>query len=193
MLLDQKRTKRIVQAVAILTSVAFAGVIFVVLGLVLFGGGSTPESDLLDAAMERVREEEQKPAAERSPDAYDQLATAFAGDRQFPEAAMAAQTAYALEPRSFERASSAADLELRAGDRPAAIATLERFTRQNPGNAEGFRSLGDLALQSNPGLARLAYQRFLQLQPDSPDAPSIRQSLRQLRSGGGVATAGATP
>ena len=36
MLLDQKRTKRTVQVVAVLTSIAFAGVIFVVLGLILF-------------------------------------------------------------------------------------------------------------------------------------------------------------
>ncbi len=63
MLLDQKRTKRTVQIVAIITSLAFAGVIFVVLGLIVFGGGSSAQGDLLDDALARVREE---PAAPRT-------------------------------------------------------------------------------------------------------------------------------
>ncbi len=69
MLLDQKRTKRTVQIVAIVTSLAFAGVIFVVLGLIVFGGGSSPQGDLLDDAMARVQREPDSAAA------YDDLAS----------------------------------------------------------------------------------------------------------------------
>ena len=45
MLLDQKRTRRTVQVVAIITSVAFLGVIFIVLGLIFLGGGGQSAED----------------------------------------------------------------------------------------------------------------------------------------------------
>ena len=70
-LLDQKRTRRMVQVIAILTSLAFAGVIFVVLGLIFFGGGGSTVADheLSDA---RALVEERPNDA----DAWERLASA---------------------------------------------------------------------------------------------------------------------
>ena len=49
-LLDQKRTKRIVRIAAILTSVAFAGVGVIVIALVIFGGTPTASQQLVNEA-----------------------------------------------------------------------------------------------------------------------------------------------
>ena len=81
MLLDQKRTRRTVQVVAILTSLAFGGVIIVVLGLIFFGGGGTsPTEQVLDDAKARVQEQP------NNPDAWEELASAYSGDDQPAEA-----------------------------------------------------------------------------------------------------------
>lgn len=180
MLLDQKRTKRTVQIVAIITSLAFAGVIFVVLGLIVFGGGgSTPEKELLDDAMSRVREQ---PA---SADAYDDLASAYAANERLAEAVGAAEKALELEPGSYQRIQTLVSIQIRAGQTDAAIDALQEFTRDHPGHAEAFLQLGQLAEQAGRiPLARLAYQRFVALAPEDPAADDVRQQLRELGDAG---------
>jgi tetratricopeptide (TPR) repeat protein len=177
-LLDQKRTRRTVQVVAILTSLAFAGVIFVVLGLIFFGGGEASIADQqLDDARERVA------AEPRNPDAYEELASAYAGKEQFDQAIEAAERAVALAPRDFSRLQSLIALQLRPGvdQTDAAIAALQRFTEANPRDAEAFLQLGQLAEQAGgTALAGLAYQRFLELAPDDPNAGEVRERLRNL-------------
>jgi cytochrome c-type biogenesis protein CcmH/NrfG len=176
MLLDQKRTKRTVQIVAIVTSLAFAGVIFVVLGLIVFGGGSSPQGDLLDDAMARVREEPNSAAA------YDDLASAYAANDRLNEAVDAAEKAVELEPASYQRIQTLISIQIRAGQSGAAVTTLQDFTRENPENAEAFLQLGQLAEQSGrTDLAGLAYQRFVQLAPDDPTAQDVRNRLAELQ------------
>lgn len=183
MLLDQKRTKRIVQVVAILTSVAFAGVIFVVLGLILFGGGgSSPQSDLLDAARERVA------AEPRSPDAYSDLASAHAANEQFDEAIAAASMAVDLAPNEFDGVQTLVALQLQQGRAGAAVEVLTAYTRRNPDDADAFLQLAQRAEQAGrTDLARLSYQRFLTLAPDDASAPDVQARLEQLRAAGGGA------
>ena len=177
MLLDQKRTKRTVQIVAIITSLAFAGVIFVVLGLIVFGGGSTPQGDLLDDALARVREE---PTAEN----YDDLASAYAANEQLGEAVTAAKKAVELEPASYQRIQTLISIQIRAGQSDGAITTLQDFTRDNPQHAEAFLQLGQLAEQGGrTDLAGLAYQRFLTLAPEDPTAEDVRNRLEDLQAG----------
>lgn len=183
MLLDQKRTRRIVQIVAIFTSIAFAGVIFVVLGLVLFGGGGqSVEDQLLSDARGRVQ------AQPRNPDAWDELASAYAAKGEFDEAMEAAGRAAELAPRDFSRLQTLISLRLRAGDQGGAVDALQDFTARNPGNAEAFLQLGQQAEQAGRiDLARLSYQRYLQLAPDDSLAQDVRQRLRTLGEGGGPA------
>jgi tetratricopeptide (TPR) repeat protein len=180
-LLDQKRTRRIVQVVAIFTSIAFAGVIFVVLGLILFGGaGQSVEEQLLQDARERVE------AQPRSPDAWDELASAHAAKGEFDQAIEAAERATELAPRDFSRLQTLISLQLRSGNQDAAVDALLDFTARNPRNAEAFLQLGQQAEQAGRiDLARLAYQRYLRLAPDDPLAPDVRLRLRALREGGG--------
>jgi len=175
-LLDQKRTKRMVQIVAILTSLAFGGVILVVMGLIFFGGGGQTQADVLLAeARERV---EQEP---RSADAWEQLASAFAGTEEFDQAIEAAERSVELEPDNFRRLQTLVSLQVRQNDTEGAIAALQGFTTRNSDNGEAFLQLGQLAEEAGrTPLARLSYQAFLRLEPDDPNADFIQQRLDDL-------------
>jgi cytochrome c-type biogenesis protein CcmH/NrfG len=175
-LLDQKRTRRLVQVIAILTSLAFGGVIIVVLGLIFFGGGGTsPAEQVLDDAKTRVQEQP------NNPDAWEELASAYSGNDQPAEAIDAAEKAVALAPRNLRRVQTLVALQVRASRQPEAVATLQGYTERNPGNAEAFLQLGQIAEQAGrTDLARLAYQRFLQLEPDDRLADEVRARLQEL-------------
>jgi Flp pilus assembly protein TadD len=182
-LLDQKRTKRTVQIVAIFTSIAFAGVIFVVLGLILFGGGGTTVADeQLAEARERVEE------MPNDPDAWEALASAQASLEDFDEAIVSARRAVELAPRDYRRLQTLISLQIRDGDQAAAITALQDYTAQNPRNAEAFLQLGQLAESvGRTPLARLSYQRYLTLAPDDSTADDVRARLEALESGGAPA------
>jgi len=178
-LLDQKRTRRLVQVVAILTSLAFGGVIIVVMGLIFFGGGGTSAAEqALDDAKSRVQEQPS------NPDAWEELASAYSGNDQPTEAIAAARKAVALAPRDLRRIQTLVALQVRGSDQAAAVQTLQGFTERNPKNAEAFLQLGQLAEQAGrTDLARLSYQRFLQLQPDDRLADEVKARLQQLNGG----------
>jgi cytochrome c-type biogenesis protein CcmH/NrfG len=175
-LLDQKRTRRTVQVVAILTSLAFGGVIIVVLGLIFFGGGgASPAEQVLDDAKARVE------AQPNNPDAWEELASAYSGNEQPAEAIDAAEKAVELAPNQLRRIQTLVSLQIRGGDNAAAVTTLQTFTQDNPQNAEAFLQLGQIAQQAGrTDLARLAYQRFLQLAPDDRLAEDVRAQLEEL-------------
>ncbi|MEZ0285155.1 MAG: tetratricopeptide repeat protein [Thermoleophilia bacterium] len=185
MLLDQKRTRRTVQVVAILTSLAFAGVIFVVLGLIFFGGGGeSAEDQILNDAIARVENEP------RNPEAYEELASAYAATEDYPQAIAAARRAVALEPDDLSRVQVLVSLQLQAGQAAAAVASLQDYTARNPEDAEAFLQLGQQAEQAGrTQLAQLAYQTFLRLEPDDPNAEAVRDRLNEL-SGAGTTTGG---
>jgi tetratricopeptide (TPR) repeat protein len=185
-LLDQKRTRRTVQVVAILTSIAFAGVIFVVLGLILFGGGGqSAEDQILEDARSRVEAEPQ------NPEAYEELASAYAAKGEYAPAIDAAERAVALEPDELTRVQVLVSLKLDSGDAAGAVASLQAYTAENPQDAEAFLELGQRAEQAGrTALARLSYEAFLRLRPDDPNAEAVRERLDQLAGSG--AGAGAT-
>lgn len=189
MLLDQKRTRRTVQVVSIATSLAFAGVIFVVLGLIFFGGGSGSAADQQVHDAKNLVQKEPK-----SVDAWESLASAYAAKGDFGQAVDAADRAVALAPKDFSTLQSLISLQIRNGDQAAALTTLERYTARNPHNAEAFVQMANLADDAGrTDLARLAYQRFLALAPDDPTAPAVRQRLKQLERGAPAGAATPAP
>jgi tetratricopeptide (TPR) repeat protein len=185
-LLDQKRTRRTVQIIAILTSIAFAGVIFVVLGLILFGGGGqSAEDQILEDAQSRVE------AEPRNPEAYEELASAYAAKGEYPQAIDAAERAVALDRDDLGRVQVLVSLKLDAGDTAGAVAALQTYTSRNPQDADAFLELGQRAEQANrPDLARLSYAAFLRLRPDDPNAQAVRDRLDQLSGAGATTSAG---
>jgi Flp pilus assembly protein TadD len=177
-LLDQKRTRRTVQIVAILTSLAFAGVIFVVLGLIFFGGSTSAADQQLSDAKSRVEDEP------NSPDAWEELASAYAAKNDYPQAIKAARHAVALAPKDFSSLQSLIGLQLQDGQTAAAVRSLQQFTSANPRNADAFLQLAQLAEQNGQtALARLSFLNFLQLAPDDPSAADVRAHLKQLTDG----------
>ena len=164
-----------VQIIAVFTSLAFAGVIFVVMGLVFFGGGdqSVAEQQVSDAKA-LVQE-----SARRTPDAWEQLASAYAGTEDFDQAIAAATKASALDPNSsaacrrWSRCRS-------ARRRPTTRSPWCRSTaRRTPKNADALLQLGQLAQTAGrTPLARLSYQTFLRLVPDEPSADAVRDQLK---------------
>jgi cytochrome c-type biogenesis protein CcmH/NrfG len=185
-LLDQKRTKRTVQVVAILTSIAFAGVIFVVLGLILFGGGGeSAEDQLLSEARTRVE------AEPRNADAWEQLASAYRAKEEYPQAIDAAERALELAPDDFSRVQVLVQLQLDTDNPAGAIDALQQYTARNPEDADAFLQLGQQAeAAGREPLARLAYQTFLRMAPDDPNADAVRERLQQLERGGAAAPTG---
>jgi tetratricopeptide (TPR) repeat protein len=185
-LLDQKRTRRLVQVVAILTSIAFAGVIFVVMGLIFFGGGGqSPEDQVLEDARARVE------AEPRSADAYEELASAYAAKEEFPAAIDAAERAVALEPDDLGRVQVLVSLQLQAGNDAGAVAALQEYTAENPQDADAFLQLGQQAeAAGRTALARLSYEAFLRLEPDDPNAQAVRDRLSELAGSGAATTPG---
>ena len=178
MLLDQKRTRRTVQVVSILTSLAFAGVIFVVLGLIFFGGsGNTIADEQLSSAKSLVKKEP------RNADAWESLASAYAGTNKFPEAIAAAKRAAALDPGSYRRLQTLVSLQVGQLDNAGAIVTVQAFTAKHPDNAEAVLQLAQLAEKDGKtALARLSYQSFLRLAPDDPNAAAVRTRLKTLNA-----------
>ncbi len=178
MLLDEKRTKRTVQVVAILTSIAFAGVIFVVLGLILFGGGGETVADQeLSDAQALVEERPNDPAA------WERLAAAQAapGIDRVDDAIVSAQRAVELDPEDYRLLQTLISLQIRQGRTADAIVALQAFTATSPQNAEAFLQLGQLAEQAGrTPLARLSYQAFLRLAPDDPAAEEVQNRLNGL-------------
>ena len=175
MLLDEKRTKRIVQVVAILTSIAFAGTIFVVMGIVFFGGASSPERDQVNELKGLVEREP------RNADAWQQLASAHiaAGDTQ--EAVEAAERSVALAPDSFRNVSTLVLALQEADDPGGAVDALQEFTNENRTNSEAYLQLGVSAQAiGRTAVARLAFQRYLALEPDSSRADFVREQLQTL-------------
>lgn len=182
MLLDQKRTKRMVQVAAILTSIAFVGIFPLVLFGIVFGGGGSSSAhggeDFLGPAQVLV---EERP---RDPDAWSELADARLLSNDVDGAIEAQQRAVTLDPRNLDRATTLVQIYTQADDAEAALSAIETFTERNPTNAEAFRLLGTLAAQAGRNdLARLAYQTFLRLAPDNPDADLVRDAIAGLESG----------
>lgn len=183
MLLDQKRTQRIVKISAILTSIAFGGIALVAIVAIIFGGfgGSG------DATQERVDQARERAESQpTSAAAWDQLATAEYAAGHKKEAIEASQKAIALAPNDFSRTLTLVRIHTQDGQPGQAMRVVERFIDKNPRNADAYLQLGGAAQTAGKTqVARLAYQKFLELDPNNPSAAQVRQQLKDLRASPG--------
>jgi Flp pilus assembly protein TadD len=155
-LLDQKRTKRMVKIVSIICAVAFVGVLPVVLGLVVFGGGSSHGNDqLIEEAEARVE------AAPTDIQALVDLAAQYRASGRDQDATTTIQRAIAVGPADGEDLQAlVSGLSGNAGQQ---LQVLETYTKANPNDAEAFFTYGQTAEAAGQLLtARLAYQRAAQ-------------------------------
>lgn len=175
-----------VQIVAIITSIAFVGlfpvVILASLGIGPFSGGAN-DTSLVDEAQDAVD------ANPNDPEAWEQLASAYAGEEDYTQAVEAAQKAYQLQPGAYERVQTLVSLQLTAGQNAESITVLRKYTGRKDADPEAFLLLAQQAeTVGNTNLARLSYLRYLQLEPDSPLKADVQERIDQLEQGGAVVT-----
>ena len=165
-LLDQKRTRRTVQVVAILTSLAFARVIFVVLGLIFFGGGGqSAEDQILEDARARVeasRTTRRRTRSWRPP---------TRPSRSTPRRSRPPSGPWP-RPRRPRARAGARLAEAGLGDAAGAVASLQQYTAQNPRDAEAFLELGQRAEQAAAPAGALLLR-------DLPALPAAGRPQRQ--------------
>ncbi|MCC6832709.1 MAG: tetratricopeptide repeat protein [Thermoleophilia bacterium] len=183
MLLDEKRTKRIVRIIAILTSIAFAGVGAIVIALVIFGGSTSASEQLVKDA---------KSAVESSPndaEAWNRLASAYLADRKFTDALAPAKKAVSLGPEDFSNTQVLVSVQTQLGNPEGAITALQDFTKRVPDEPQAFLQLGQLAQQQGrTALARLSYSAYLTLNPEGATADAVREALESLTGSGTTTT-----
>ncbi|MCB0881954.1 MAG: tetratricopeptide repeat protein [Thermoleophilia bacterium] len=183
MLLDQKRTQRIVKISAILTSIAFGGIALVAIVAIIFGGlgGSTDATkERVDQARERTQSQPTNAAA------WDQLATAEYAAGHKAEAIAASRKAITLAPNDFSRTQTLVRIYTQEDQPDQAMRVVSAFIDKNPRNADAYLQLGGAAeAAGKTQVARLAYQKFLELDPNNPSAAQVRDQLKTLGSGAG--------
>jgi hypothetical protein len=130
--------------------------------------------------------------AERiAPDAYpDDREVAFLFERlalkrieiqDYPAALDAYRHALATEPSRWEREKPVGYLESEVGNPEEGIRLLSDYLKRAPKDAEGWLFLGNVCAAgglSEP--ARRSWTRFLELTPQAPEAPHVREELQRL-------------
>jgi len=100
-----------------------------------------------------------------------------------------------LYPADPNPLPSLAQLLFEAGDKRAALTATERLTTLQPGFARGWYGAGRLAYElKDKATAARYFKRWLELEPEAPEAPGIRKFLAQFDSSAApVGTPGSTP
>jgi len=174
MLLDQRKTRRMAQIVAIIAAAGFAGIIVIVVVVLVFQGGPASNDPIKLA---------QKETQSRPKDAvaWDNLEGAYFAAQKLPEAQEAAQKAFDLRPNST-RLETLATLMVQNGQTAQAFKVAQDYTAKHPGDAQGFLLLGALAEKAqNKNVALLAYATFVRLAPHDPVAATIRARIQFLQ------------
>lgn len=177
MLLDQKKTKRMVRIVSIICAVGFVGVLPVVLGLVVFGGGSSNGTgQLVKDAENRVK------AAPDDVTALVDLAAQYRAAGRTQDAAVQLQKAIGVGAKT---SSDLQALVSGLADNPAEqLQVLQTYTKAHPKDADAFFTYGSTAEGAGQILtARLAYQKAFQAAgKDSTLRQNARLALDRLKN-----------
>jgi len=93
----------------------------------------------------------------------------------------------AAKQKRLDTLEQLAGVYLNLQDYAGAVGVYQRITGLKPKDAQGFFDLATIAINANDkNTAMLAFTKFLELDPDSPDAPAVKDWLEQ-------ATASPTP
>jgi predicted Zn-dependent protease len=163
MLLDQKKTKRMVRIVSVIAALGFVGALlpFLVIVIVQGGGTSVAEQQRNEIADAQTLTRE----TPKDPVAWADLADKLTLAQRASEAVAPARRAVALAPRQFRYVQILVDALTQSAQTEQAVQELQKFTRREPRNAEAFLRLGDLALGTGKyALARLSFQTVIGLE-----------------------------
>lgn len=114
---------------------------------------------------------------------WEKLGRQRAGRGEFAAALTAYREALRVEPSNWMRQKEAGWLETEAGKEASGVRLLDEYLTRAPADAEAWRHLGVVHARSGRDAeARIAWERFLQLEPDGPAADLVRQDLQQLEA-----------
>jgi len=128
-----------------------------------------------------VAEQAQTTAHPKDAAAWDALAAAYLNEQNVTGALTSALKATGLAPTNAAYMNRLASVYTAASQATAAVGLATEFTKHNPKVALGYYYLGKLAVQANQKpVAKVAFEKYLQLAPAGPDAASVRSSLATL-------------
>jgi tetratricopeptide (TPR) repeat protein len=190
MLLDQKKTKRMVKIVSIIAAIGFAGALLPILVLVIIQSDNVAQVDNSAEQIAAARQLTQSPAGQRDPAAWRDLAQELIDGEKASEAIAPARRAITLAPKDFENYKVLVDALTAGAQTDQALQELQKFTKANPRNSEALLSLGNLAFQSGRyPLATLSYQSVLTREGEgSLLADQALQGLAQVEAAQAPAT-----
>jgi tetratricopeptide (TPR) repeat protein len=110
--------------------------------------------------------------------AWDELGAMAVDENRLGEAEKAYRNALGSSRQSDALTSYNLGAVLAREGRPEAFAMLEQACRLDPSLAAPHYALGNLLMPQNPAAARAHLERFLQLQPQGPEADRARALLR---------------
>jgi len=192
MLMDRKRINRWTRWFAILMAIAFAlGTVFLGVGSStgnIFSGcsGGTPDSISSSSSIEE-REQYYLSQIEQNPqDNISMLALAnlYADDTvgRYDDAITWLNNYLATDPKNVDIRLRIADIYLsKTQNNDAAVKTLTELTAMAPDNALAYLKLGQAAKAAGQNqTAILAWNRYLQLAPNSEFAATIQEEIAKL-------------
>ncbi len=114
---------------------------------------------------------------------WERLATLRIEAEDYAGALIAYRAALTAEPSRWDRLKAVGYLETEVGDRREGLRHLAAYLAKSPRDAEGYLLMGDaLAGEGAIADAARAWSRFLELDPDSPDAARVRRDLQAIES-----------
>ncbi len=155
-----------------------------------FGGSHYRLSSNLSTVSDRALQarERARVLARLMPDVYpddwevgflwERLALERVGLDDYPGAKDAFENAVKIQPSKWQLLKPLGYLETEIGDAGRGIRLLKEYLDKAPGDSEGWLFLGDAC--GRAGMideARGGWSRFLELDPDSPEAARVREQL----------------
>jgi hypothetical protein len=125
---------------------------------------------------------------------WERLALLRIEAQDYPGAKEAYRGALTAQPSRWDREKPLGYLESEVGDLAEGIRLLNDYAAHSPGDGEAQLFLGDAqARTGRMDQARRAWIRFLELDPNAPEAPRVRDELRRLDARPGAVPGGAVP
>ncbi|MCL6106605.1 MAG: tetratricopeptide repeat protein [Actinobacteria bacterium] len=193
MLLARKKINRIAKWFAIVLAAIFAlsGVVLGVgskTGNVFAGCAQSSSSGLSANSSFADRESYLKGQIKKNPNDTDsmlQLASLYAGDnvKRYKDAITWYQKYLAIDPKSPQSIEVRLDMGqtyVKMNDTASAIKIDTEATTVDPTDAQAFLELGDVAKGQQNQVAINAWNRYLQLTPNSPYASDIKAEIDTL-------------
>ncbi|MFB3907473.1 MAG: tetratricopeptide repeat protein [Candidatus Eisenbacteria bacterium] len=156
-----------------------------------YGGSHYRLSSNLSTIADRARQAEERARVLRrlQPHAYrEDREVAFLWERLAemrislgdPEGALAAyRAAFGTQPSVWGREKPLGYLEMQIGDAARGISLMRDYLAHAPEDGEAWLFLGDAySYEGDAPAARAAWERFLALDPQAPEAPRVREGLR---------------